>query len=51
MVVRYDHHLGLGHLYKDVDEMAITAVEEALRKAYKNHGLERAYEENGQLLV
>ncbi|TVY12488.1 hypothetical protein LARI1_G009637, partial [Lachnellula arida] len=51
VVVRYEYHLALGHVYKDVEEVAIRAVEEALRKAYKSHGLERVYEENGQFLV
>ncbi|KAH6662690.1 hypothetical protein B0J14DRAFT_610245 [Halenospora varia] len=51
VVVRYDYHLGLGHVYKDVEEVAIKAVEEVLRKAYRSHGLERAYEQNGQFLV
>jgi hypothetical protein len=51
VVVRYDYHLGLGHVYKDVEEVAIKAVEEVLRKTYQSHGLERVYEENGQFLV
>ncbi|TAQ84306.1 hypothetical protein B7494_g7367 [Chlorociboria aeruginascens] len=51
VVVRYNHHLGLGHLYKDVEEVAIKAVEEVLRNVYKNHGLERVYEDNGQFIV
>lgn len=50
VIVRYDHHLGLGHVYKDVDEVAIKAVEEALRKGYESHGLEQVYEQNGQFL-
>jgi hypothetical protein len=42
---------GLGHVYKDVEEVAIKAVEEALRKGYESHGLEQVYEQNGQFLV
>lgn len=51
MVVRYDYHLGLGHVYKDDEEVAINAVEKVLRKAYKSYGLERVYETYGQFLV
>lgn len=51
MVVRYNYHLGLGHVYKDVEEVAIKAVEEALRKGYESLGLEQVYEQNGQFLV
>lgn len=51
VVVRYDYHLGLGHVYKDVEEAAIKAVEELLRRAYRSHGLERVHEENGQFLI
>lgn len=49
LVVRYEGHLGLGHVYKDVEEVAMKAVEEVLRKAYKSHGLERVHAENGSL--
>lgn len=51
VVVRYEGHLGLGHVYKDVEEAAIKAVEDVLRKAYKSHGLEQVYENNGQFLA
>jgi hypothetical protein len=49
LVVRYEGHLGLGHVYKDVEEVAMKAVEEVLRKAYESHGLEQVHEENGSL--
>ena len=51
MVVRYEGHLGLGHVYQDVEQVAIGAVEEVLRKAYESHGLEGVYKAHGQFLV
>lgn len=44
-MVRYEGHLSIGHVYKDVDESLITAVEELLIKAYEGQGLERIHEE------
>jgi hypothetical protein len=36
----------MGHVYKNVEEAAIEAVEEMLRKSYESQGLERVHEEN-----
>ena len=43
LVVRYEGHLGIGHVYKDVDKSLITAVEELLKKSYESQGLERIH--------
>lgn len=51
MVVRYEGHLGLVHVYKNVGEVAIKIAKEVPRKVYKGYGLERVHKENGSLAL
>jgi hypothetical protein len=45
VVVRYEGHLGLGHIYTDAREALLTSVEVVLKKVYDSKGLERVHED------
>ncbi|CZR69587.1 uncharacterized protein PAC_19487 [Phialocephala subalpina] len=49
VVVRYEGHLGMGHVYTDVKEALLGPVEAVLKKVYDCKGLEGVHEEGFSL--
>jgi hypothetical protein len=46
VVVRYEGHLGMGHVYKDATEALLMPLEVGLKQAYDTKGLESIHEDD-----